>query len=411
MKSLTPCSTLMFVIIFTLHFLPQLHSQSQSSINQLGLQLLTDICDQNCIFSPYSIHTALTMTMRGSNGQTRAQFLAVLSPTNSFTSTNNLLQQNEDYDLNVANGIFVDAQFPLSREYQTIIETEFDGVAERVSFSQSSVEATQIINDFVKTNTEGQISKLLPAGAVSPMTRAVIVNAVFFKGVWQTIFQEDATMMDAFMVGPTKKKMVPMMFTLGNFRIGSLQRSPQVSFIELPYEGDDISMFILIAKSLQSMNSGIQDQVYVSIDVLGEQLLQEDGLVEQLLSSGTQPVVELTMPKFTLEFDTELSGPLQRLGIVDAFSPGVADFSEMLQEDSPLADDLYISEGFHKAKIIVDEEGTTAAAATGIVITERSAGIRRQDVFTVDQPFVFMLLHKPTASVLFMGQVTDPSKE
>eukprot|EP01026_Neomeris_dumetosa_P058252 TRINITY_DN54074_c0_g1_i9.p5 TRINITY_DN54074_c0_g1~~TRINITY_DN54074_c0_g1_i9.p5 ORF type:complete len:238 (-),score=32.17 TRINITY_DN54074_c0_g1_i9:1828-2541(-) len=214
-----------------------------------------------------------------------------------------------------------------------------------------------------------------------------------------------------FFVGPEETIIVDMMYAFGLYKIGTLRELKEVSFIELPYQGDTVSMFVLVPKPLHEMSSFAVSTEYRSIKKLTKSLREIPDIASQLLTGGMDTTLELSLPKFTLEFNTELSGILMKFGVVDAFTPGVADFGYMTEGGrSVFEDGVHMSEGYHKAKIVVDEEGTEAAGATAMVISKRSAGIGLRDVFVVDQPFMFMLVHRETQTILFMGQVNDPRK-
>eukprot|EP01024_Parvocaulis_polyphysoides_P015176 TRINITY_DN16553_c0_g1_i4.p1 TRINITY_DN16553_c0_g1~~TRINITY_DN16553_c0_g1_i4.p1 ORF type:complete len:475 (+),score=55.12 TRINITY_DN16553_c0_g1_i4:140-1426(+) len=416
-------SLCMFIFCQSQQLLQQ--QQVVSGINNLGFKLMDGMCDDdhsNCVLSPFSIHSALAMTARGAQDNTRTQIMSLLDIDLMITNLeldeamqeiyNQLILQDGDGEFEIANGIFVDIEFPLSLEYELALENSYNALAQILEFQSQPVEAWQLINDFVITTTQGQISDLIPKGAIDSVTRVVLVNALFYKGIWETVFNKAATSVEPFYVSETDQVMVPTMYVMGSYRRGSLQSLPQVSFIELPYSGGEMSMFIIIPKSLNSM-SNFQDQRSVpSMDSLIQNLKIQPDLIQTLLTTGMESLVELYMPKFTIEFSTELSDVLQDLGVTDAFTQGVADFGGMLEGDGDYIDKnlYYLSEGYHKAKIVVDEEGTTAAAATGLLIAERSAGIEMQSQFIVDQPFVFMLVNKRVQTTLVMGVVSDPTE-
>eukprot|EP01023_Acetabularia_acetabulum_P054902 TRINITY_DN6263_c0_g1_i10.p1 TRINITY_DN6263_c0_g1~~TRINITY_DN6263_c0_g1_i10.p1 ORF type:complete len:418 (-),score=49.18 TRINITY_DN6263_c0_g1_i10:11-1264(-) len=409
------------IIVVALVFSCIFCQQFELGVNRLGFTLLDELCvgeGENCVFSPFSIHSALAMTARGAQGNTRQQILQLLAL--DLQIQDNELDQGilEMYNqigsqLQISNGLFVDIQFPLSLEYELALQNSYKALAQIMEFELSPASAQQLINEFVFLSTSGQISDLIPRGAITQLTRLVLVNAIFYKGTWETMFNEAATSLEPFYLTQTTSVAAPTMYVMGTFRRGSLEDLPQVSFIELPYSGGEMSMFILIPKSLHSMSSFEDSRTFTSIDTLAKQLNNQPQLTQQLLTTGIESVTELYLPKFTVEFESELSEILSNLGMVDAFTSGLADFGGMLEgeeEGGTNTDLLYLSEGYHKTVIIVDEEGTTAAAATGLLIAERSAGIEMQNQFVVDQPFIFMLVNKCVGSTIVMGVVNDPTQ-
>eukprot|EP01025_Chloroclados_australasicus_P037581 TRINITY_DN3840_c0_g1_i1.p1 TRINITY_DN3840_c0_g1~~TRINITY_DN3840_c0_g1_i1.p1 ORF type:complete len:417 (+),score=42.99 TRINITY_DN3840_c0_g1_i1:401-1651(+) len=408
-----------FLLLFSELFTVQLcMEQISSGITSLGFKLMDELCESNCVLSPYSIHAALAMVVRGAKGETRSQILEFLNL--SISTSNMMLDESmENYrelllagedNLEIANGLFLDQSFPISQSYYESLTVYHDAYAEVVDFQLAPDDAWESIDEYVLQATNSQISELIPRGAIDATTRMVLVNAIFFKGLWQTVFNQQSTDADTFHINASEEVLVPTMYTTGNFKYGTLQSMPQVSFVELPYSVGEISLFIILPKSLESMSWVMEDKEFGSIDYLKRQLALEPDLINQLKTTGIESSIDVQMPKFTLEFESGLSEVLQDLGVTQVFSPGLANLSDMvIQEEIATGNRLYLSEGYHKAKIVVDEEGTTAAAGTGLLIAERSAFDFREQ-FIVDQPFIFMLVDKSSDTTLVMGIVRDPSE-
>eukprot|EP01024_Parvocaulis_polyphysoides_P010777 TRINITY_DN1376_c0_g1_i5.p1 TRINITY_DN1376_c0_g1~~TRINITY_DN1376_c0_g1_i5.p1 ORF type:complete len:188 (-),score=25.22 TRINITY_DN1376_c0_g1_i5:359-922(-) len=170
----------------------------------------------------------------------------------------------------------------------------------------------------------------------------------------------------------------------------------QASYIELPYEGEDVSMFIILPRPY--LND--QAERTLTIDDVTRRINAQ--MIKQMVE-GSQPSSSWTvfLPKFEIEQKIDLGSVLKQLGITDAFE-STADFSGMAESGG-----LSVSSAVHQAKIVVDEEGTEAAAATIIAIAVTAA--IEPNIFNIDEPFVYMIVHKPTQAVLFIGEMIDPS--
>jgi len=243
------------------------------------------------------------------------------------------------------------------------------------------------INRWVEDHTNDRIQDLMPAGSVGPLTRLVLANAVFFKGDWAKQFKASATFSEQFKTDAGGQVVVPMMSQEASFQYG---QHPGLQVLSMPYAGGDLSMVILLPEA----NDGLQK---LEAELSAETLKQWTGRLRK-----TKIVVQV--PKFKAESSFGLNPTMQAMGMTDAFTAGKADFSGMSDRDG-----LFISDAVHKAFIEVNEEGTEAAAATGIAIRPMSAQ-PMPVVFHADHPFLYLIRHEATGAILFMGRMMDPSK-
>jgi serpin B len=217
---------------------------------------------------------------------------------------------------------------------------------------------------------------------VSPDTRLVLTNAVYFKGDWKHQFKEEHTTNQPFSLLDGTTRNTPLMFQNEKFAYGQFDG---YKMVELPYEGDDLSMVIVLPDEAD----GLAD---VSASLSAESLAANiAGLHER--------DVNLYLPKFKFKDQARMAQPLSDLGMPVAFSDA-ADFSGMADAN------LAISEVFHKSFISVDEQGTQAAAATGVVIVLTSLPIPVD--FRADHAFLFAIRDRHTDGILFWGRMTDP---
>jgi len=353
----------------------------------------------NLIVSPFSISTALAMTQGGARGETEKQIARALrfEPDQdklhtAFLELQTSLKRTQSegtVELHVANSIwpqdtypFLDAYVDLCRQYYGVNITPVD-------YSAASDAARLQINQWVEQKTASKIKNLLRPGSINALTRLVLVNAIYFKGDWALPFYEARTRKERFYLDQDEAVQVPMMSQLDDFRYGE---NRQLQVLELPYAGRDLSMLLLLPKKRTGLSK-------LEKDLSAENLQQ---WTQTLVSRE----VQVFLPKFKTEVQFDLKSTLQALGVTDAFIPGTADFSGMDGKPGRLS----IGTAVHKAFIEVNEEGTEAAAATGIGMSITSVAPARPKpvVFRADHPFVYIIRDKQTNSILFMGKVTNP---
>ena len=359
--------------------------------NQFAFELYDELSKEheNVFFSPYSIDVALAMTYEGANSKTKGEMERALHiPTDdklrrsSYAKLYNILNnKSNSYILKTANALWIQRDFRILDSYKEVISKYYCGKVENIDFKNNPDKAREIINNWVKKETEGKIRELIPKNGVNDMTRLVITNAIYFKGTWEREFDKDKTHDEDFWINKDKKVKVKMMTTRGVFNYAE---DAKFQVLELPYKGDDIAMLVFLPKD-------INPNVSLSID---EFYSLKDNLKEE--------EIEVFIPKFKMEMGYNLNRPLYNLGIREAFSYD-ADFSKIDGKK-----DLFIQNVFHKAFIEVNEEGTEAAAATAVVVGLKSAPPKEYKIFKANHPFIFFIVDKRTDLILFMGKIVNP---
>ncbi len=355
----------------------------------------------NLFFSPYSISIALAMTYAGARGDTESQMADALRfrlPQEQLHQGFNALDQelakrgegaegkdDEGFRLNIVNAIWGQRDYPFLDEYLDVLARNYGAGLRTLDFVEEPEASRNIINKWVEQQTEDRISDLIPQGAIDPLTRLVLTNAVYFNAAWESQFEEAATRQDSFYLLDGSRILVPMMSQIANFGYVS---GDGYRAIELPYDGNELSMVILLPDA-----GGFE----AFQDVL------DSGQLAATIDSLNPTRLALTMPKFKLESTLNLKDTLSAMGIIDAFDPEVADFSGM---DGTR--ELFISDVVHKAFVDVDEQGTEAAAATAVVVGTTALPADPLEV-TVDRPFIFLIRDIDTNSILFLGRVTNPA--
>jgi serpin B len=352
----------------------------------------------NVFISPYSIFVAVSMAYEGASENTYTEMKNVLNiPQNdsaieaSFGKIYNLLNQNQDgYEINTANAFWANEEYEFLDEYLNLLEDYYMAEANNLDFSKN-VEAANTINAWVEEQTKGKIKDLIQSSSLSELTKLVLTNAIYFKGDWQTQFNKDDTYEEDFNLSSGDEVKVDMMKFTGEDARFNYTETQDLQILELPYSGNDLSMLILLPK--------VND-----IDSINKSIINSDNL-DTWRNSLSEQMIDIYIPKFEFETKYNLKDYLETMGIKDAFIPGVADFSGM---DGTL--NLFINEVVHKAYVKVDEEGTEAAAATGVVMGITSINPGDVEEFKADHPFIFLIQHKETGAVLFMGTVLDPTE-
>lgn len=356
----------------------------------------------NIFFSSFSISTALGMTYEGARGNTALEMAKVFGfPAEDnvrrvqFSEMlNEINKKDKKYELRTANALWVEKTYKLLDDYLGTIEKYYQGRATNVGFIEADERdlSRMAINQWVESNTNNKIRELIKPQTLTQDTRLVLTNAVYFKGSWQIKFTKSATKEEDFFVGPGKKVKVPMM-SLGmkGLKFPELRyaETADLQVLELPYEDGELSMLILLPKK--------------SLDAVEEKLDYE--MLESLRKASSPRPVKGYLPRFKFEKEYSLKSVLVAMGMPLAFSD-LADFSGMDGTKK-----LTISEAIHKAFVEVNEEGTEAAAATGVIMVEKvSVQAPAEPVtFRADHPFIFMIRHNKTDAVLFMGRVLEPS--
>jgi len=364
----------------------------------------------NLFFSPASIHTALSMTYAGAAGKTAEQMAEVLrlppgeaahrvygEILGDLNTPKKVRAWARDvdkpisvpaYELVVANALWGQDGYPFKAAFTQLVEKHYGAGLSSVDYVQAAEAARTTINDWVEKQTQGRIKDLIPPGVLNAMTRLVLTNAIYFKSQWAEQFSERATKDGDFRLGDGKSVKVPMMRQQEKF--GYLE-TDAFQALEMPYKAGELSMVVLLPKAVDGLAAF------------------EKGLTADKLAGWMGGLkrreVKVTLPKWKMTSQFGLADMLKKMGMTDAFAPGTADFSGMTT-----AEKLFISAVIHKAFFEVDEEGTEAAAATAVAIAATAMPPQPAEpkVFKADHPFLYLIRHRPTDLVLFMGRVANP---
>jgi serpin B len=379
--------------------------------NKFALELFAKLQSTkgNLFFSPYSISTALAMAHAGARNQTESQMAGVLhfpvsvngrtDPSSKslpdkqqFASIFGMIikdlnkrGQKGDYTLTVANALWGQKNYGFLQEFLELIETNYDGQLNEVDFITAAEAARKTINAWVEKKTNDKIKNLISEGVLDSMTRLVLTNAIYFKGNWARQFKENRTKDSPFTLTDGQKIDVAMMNQKAEF---GYMETDTFQILELPYVNEELSMIILLPKQFDALDDF-------------EKTFTSENLTQWLLKIHKREVM-VFVPKFKMTSQFSLASVLISMGMKDAFFSD-ADFSGINGKK-----DLFISAVIHKAYVEVNEEGTEAAAATGVVMRLTSIGPAQIPVFRADHPFLFLIRDNLSGSILFIGRVENP---
>lgn len=340
---------------------------------------------QNPVLSPVSAYLALSMAGAGASGATRDEFCDVLGA--DMVSLSGQLM--DDLPLSMANAAWIDERFLVTDEWIGTIRSEMG--AEAFQARLSSKDAMESMDRWVSEKTNGLVEKMIEE-PLMPDTRLVLFSTLYFKADWRVPFERDQTYEEDFQLSDGTKVMTEMMHRSGG-RMDYIS-DEHLEGVVLPYSGPGDLAFI----ALKPRNGMIWD---MRADLDSE-------TIAGLLSGRQVRTVDLKLPKFAVTFDMRLNEALQAMGLNKCFSVEEADLSGLGKTID--GDSLYIDLVRQKARIIVDEKGTEAAAATEVEMKDRGALIVRDatEVF-FDRPFFYIIMDMDKEIPLFIGLMEDPS--
>jgi len=355
--------------------------------------------DGNFVYSPYSLATAAAMLYAGAAGTTHSEMADVFAfseENDAFhQSRNDLLQllearnitgteQRNAQVLKISNDFWMAPRLNPTDSFLNVLSAYYG--APVFLFQGDPEDVRTAINGKVSDDTLSLIPELLPAGSITDDTIFVLTNALYFKANWLWEFDPEATAQASFTAPDGSTKDVDMMH-LSN---GEGLRYADVDGTEvlvMPYFGNELE-YVVFAPPTESFSEFRSN--------LGVTQMQS------LLSEAASVAVNLGFPKMEVAFTLPLKEELIQAGMASAFTDGAADFSRLASNDT------WLGAAFHQTKVILDEEGTEAAAATAFVGVDESAGPEPIDV-TIDRAFVFLIRDVETGAILFLGHYLGPS--
>lgn len=364
--------------------------------NDFGFAFFRELSDShNAFISPISISMLMGLLYNGAKNTSAEEIRSVMKYPYSvhrgfkeildvIKPADGLKTSKSDYKLEMANAIIVDSIFNILSSYKEESRKYYEAAVESISFTLHPQEAVDSVNGWVAWKTKNKIMKMLEE-PLEPLTRLFLMNAVYFKGTWKSKFDQRFTMPDTFYNEGLVPKTVPMMRKKEKLRYGFDTRL-QTHALELPYIGNDIKMLVLLPEKRDGLGQ-IEPQL-------------SNDLLREISSTLREVAVQVTLPRFSLTEDYDLIPILKMMGIRSIFDSDTADLTGISSKQG-----LYVTKAVHKCSVEVNEEGSEAAAITGV-----SAGVRTGGPlvpqFNADHPFIFFIKDTRTDLTLFIGRVT-----
>jgi serpin B len=366
-----------------------------------GLDLMRAQGPGNLVLSPDSIAAALAMTGTGGVGRTAQEIARILhlKGSSALADVGDLQRaiiakqvaaaagDPEPPTLEIANGLFLQQGLPFETAFLSSAQQRFGAAPETVDFAGNPTGALDAINGWVSERTKGLIPRILDS--LPEEMALALANAVYLDADWVHPFKKSKTRPGVFHKA-AGKAVVDFMHQTESLRYGA---GPGYKAVALPYRSSTLSLLVVLPAGQR----------------LGalQYRLDGRGLARIARRLSPRPVI-LSLPRFHLNTDAELTGTLKKLGMRTAFSEAAADFSRITT-----AVPLKVEFVKHAADFTVDEKGTVAAAATVVGIVPTSAQFPPVDAvrFNANRPFLFFLRDDRSGAVLFAGRLTDPASD
>lgn len=358
-------------------------------------QLAQSSVDNNVAMSPYGVASILAMAQLGAAGNTRRALTTAMGfslQEQGMSRQQRLLQRDLSIEEGVetVSGVMVERKMSLEKGYRRALAKAFQTHPHQVDFTKPD-QAVSIINSWVSDHTAGAIPEFLASGSLTDETRLVLLNALHFQHVWKVPFDPKLTQERLFHCANGSTVPMYMMRLTNRFNYGEFVTADGVDYdvIEVPYDGDSLSMLLV---------SPFEPEVPLSM--LSANLNSRK--IQQWRAEMRNLKRQLVMPRFTLNSELNLKTALLNMGLGDMFNLATADFTRITADER-----LCVSKILQRVTIEVNEQGTKGGAATAAVMFSRMA----VEEIILDRPFIFLIQHKHTGAVLFMGQFNQPQQQ
>ncbi|KAK8939957.1 hypothetical protein KSP40_PGU016695 [Platanthera guangdongensis] len=359
----------------------------------------------NFVFSPLSLVAALSLTASGAKGETLRELLSFLgSPSldHLHSASVHLAQavraSNRELILSFVNGAWVDRSMPVNPSFVAVAASVYGAAIQPADFIRQALLEENKINNGIEEKTNGIIKNLIPVGTIKDSTRLILANALYFKGKWQDKFHKFLTRIEKFYLLNGSATQTPFMSSREDQFISS---HDGFKVLKLPYKkegGNHDSRSFSMLLFLPNERNGLHD--------LTRKVVSAPNFIQEHVPRRRVDVGSFMVPKFKISFSFEASDVLKQVGLKSIFSTSSADLGGICLESSRV-ERLFVSSILHKAAVEVDEEGTTAAAAT--VLTALPTSYTPPVDFVADHPFIFVVREDKTGAILFFGHVVNPS--
>ncbi|XP_032340784.1 serpin I2 isoform X2 [Camelus ferus] len=368
---------------------------------EFAVDLYQAIClshENNILISPLGTTLALGMVQLGAKGKAQEQIRQTLkfqetstgeefSVLKSFFSATS--EKKQEFTFNLANALYLQEGFTVKEQYLHGNKEFFQSAVKLVDF-QNAKACAETISTWVESKTDGKIKNMFSGEEFGPLTRLVLVNAIYFKGDWKQKFRKEDTQLMNFTQKDGAAVKIPMMKALLRTKYGYFSESSMnYQVLELPYKGDEFSLIIILPA--EDVNIEEMEKLITAHQIL------------QWFSEMQEEEVEISLPRFKVEQKLDFKEALYSLNITEVFSGG-CDLSGITDSS-----EVYISQVMQQVFFEINEDGGEAATSTGIDIPAIMNLHRNQ--FIANHPFLFIMKNNPTESIVFMGRVRDPDTQ
>ncbi|KAM9313868.1 plasminogen activator inhibitor 1 [Pholidichthys leucotaenia] len=388
------CLYVCVVLTLTTVGLGSLHDKQTDFGLKVFSQLTQHSVDKNVAFSPYGVASVMAMAQLGASGNTHRALTSVMGFSlrdRGMPRQQRLLQRDvsKEEGVEMTSGVMVERKMSLEKGYRRALAKAFQTQPHQVDFTRPD-QAVGIINAWVSDHTAGAIPEFFTPGSLTDETRLVLLNALHFQGLWKVPFDHKLTQERMFQCANGSSVPMLMMRLTNRFNYGEFVTANGVDYdvIEVPYEGDSLSMFLV---------SPFEPEV--PLRALSADLSSQK--IQQWRDEMRNVNRQLALPRFTVNSDVNLKSVLVDMGLGDLFNLATADFTRITSDER-----LCLSKVLQKVKLEVTEDGTRGAAATAAVMFSRMA----VEEITLDRPFLFLIQHKHTGAVLFVGHFNQPTQ-
>ncbi|XP_013141326.1 PREDICTED: antichymotrypsin-2-like isoform X2 [Papilio polytes] len=342
------------------------------------------------VLSAFSVLTPLAQLALASEGESHDELLRAIGLPNDETTKTAFKQEDSNLrsvkgiDLRTASRIYVANGYSLNKDYAAVVRDTFHSEVKNVDFTESQ-NAAKEINTWVEKQTNDRIKDLVDPNTLDESTRAVLVNAIYFKGKWKYPFEKHLTSDQDFYLSHRKKVQVPTMYNKEDYYYGE-SAELNARILELPYNGDESAFYIILPNDVVGINQLLEK-------------VKDSSVLEKAFKGLYKTEVKAYIPKFKIETTTNLKETLPEIGVEGIFDASKANLNKLITNQK----DLYISDAIQKAFIEINEEGAEAAAANAFIITE---SYTESTIFAANRPFIFAI--KVNKNIIFNG-VYSPS--
>ncbi|XP_013188571.2 antichymotrypsin-2 isoform X5 [Amyelois transitella] len=358
---------------------------------QITAKLFTEVVKQHpkesVVLSAFSVLTPLAQLSLASDGESHDELLKAIGMPNDdttktvFSSLTKDVRSVKGVELKVASKVYIPTNFELNDQFLAVTKDVFDSEVQNIDFLKND-DAAKTINTWVEDHTNNRIKDLVEPSSFDSNTRAVLVNAIYFKGSWKEKFNKNHTQNRKFYVSKDQSVDIPFMYKKDHFLYGESEEL-NAQLLQLPYEGDEASFLVVLPRDVDGLPAL-------------EEKLKNPSLLENAVQNMRSVEVVVYLPKFKIETTTNLKDALENMDVTKIFS-SEANLNRLLKGQG----DLFVSDAKQKAFIEVNEDGAEAAAANEFGIAYLSASISSPLTFEANHPFAFFLRNGETT--LFNG--------